>query len=126
MFCNELAGIPVYKNEVKTNKNVSSGISTSDKVQINEVLIQEAQKEENKMVHTCSYYQVELRERKLILESAIFVLKSYPDYEYEFQIINGTGYSVVKKTVDAGLNYEINVEKGYIRWIDIDHDCRII
>jgi hypothetical protein len=53
-------------------------------------------------------------------------LKSYPDYEYEFQIINATGYVAVKKNVDSGLNYEINVEKGYIRWIDIDHDCRII
>ncbi len=105
MFCKELAGIPIYKTEVKTNKNVSSGISTSDKAQINEILIQEAQKEENKMVHTCSYYQVELRERKLILETAIFVLKTYPDYECEFQVINGTGYVVVKKAVDAGLNY---------------------
>ena len=61
-----------------------------------------------------------------MLETAIFVLKSYPDYEYEFQVINATGYSVLKKTIDSGLNYEINVEKGYIRWIDVDNDCRIV
>lgn len=57
------------------------------------------------MVHTCSYFQVELRERKLILETAIFVLKTYPDYQYEFQVINATGYVVVKKMIDSGLNY---------------------
>lgn len=57
----------MYKGEVKTNKNVSSGISTSEKEQLNDVLIQEAQKKENKMVHTCSYFHVELRERKLVL-----------------------------------------------------------
>jgi hypothetical protein len=78
------------------------------------------------MVHTCSYYEVELRERKVILETAIFVLKSFPDFQYEFQIINATGYVALKKIIDSGLNYEINVDLGYIRWIDVDHDCKII
>ena len=45
-----------------------------------------------------------------MLETAIFVLKSYPDYEYEFQVINATGYSVLKKTIDSisGKNNGIN------------------
>lgn len=61
------------------------------------------------MVHTCSLFHVQLRERKLIQEYAIFVLKAYPDFEYEFHLINATGFTFLKKTVDLGLNYEINL-----------------
>jgi len=40
VFCKELAGIPIYKSEVKTNKNVSSNISSEGKKAINDILIQ--------------------------------------------------------------------------------------
>jgi hypothetical protein len=40
--------------------------------------------------------------------------------------VNATGYTFLKKTVDAGLNYEINLEQGYIRWIDLESDCKIV
>lgn len=78
------------------------------------------------MVHTCSLYHVALKERTLVQEYAIFVLKSYPNYEYEFNIVNATGYTFYKKTVDTSLNYEINLQFGYVRWIDIDKDCVIV
>ena len=47
------------------------------------------------------------------------MVKSYPDYQFEFRVINATGFAVLKKPVDANLSYEINVDQGYIRWIDI-------
>ena len=78
------------------------------------------------MVHTCSLYNVHKRERKIVQEYAIFVLKSFPNYGYEFHLINATGYTFLKKVVDTGLNYEINLEYGYIRWIDLDQDCMIV
>lgn len=78
------------------------------------------------MVHTCSLFHVQLKERKLIQEYAIFVLKAYPNFEYEFHIINATGFTFLKKSVDLGLNYEINLDNGYIRWIDLDSDCLIV
>ena len=119
--------MPVYKSvEKSTNKNVSSSIASEERVSLNDILIKEAQKNENKMVHTCSLYHVQLRERKLVQEYAVFVLKAYPDYEYAFHIINATGFAFEKKVVDSGLNYEINLEHGYIRWIDIDQDCLIV
>ena len=62
----------------------------------------------------------------MVQEYAIFVLKSYPGYEYEFHVINATGYAFCKKTVDTSLNYEINLEQGYIRWIDPDKECLIV
>jgi hypothetical protein len=60
-FCKELTGIPVYKTGKEANSNVTSGIASESKIQLNEVLIAEAQKDNNKMVHSCSYYRVELR-----------------------------------------------------------------
>ena len=78
------------------------------------------------MVHTCSLYHVYQRERKLIQEYAIFVLKSFPNYEYEFTLVNATGYTFYKRQVDSSLNYEINIQQGYIRWIDLDKDCVIV
>lgn len=40
--------------------------------------------------------------------------------------MNATGFAVLKKPVDANISYEINVDQGYIRWIDIENDCRIV
>jgi hypothetical protein len=54
------------------------------------------------------------------------VLKAFPNYEYEFSLVNSAGYTFYKRTVDASLNYEINLQYGYIRWIDLDQDCVII
>lgn len=108
-FCKELAGIPIYKTEVQSTSNISSSLNSEMKEQLNEVLIAEAQKKENKMVHSCSLYEVELRERKLVNENMVFVLKAYPNFEYEFQLINATGYVFLRKNVDSSLNYEINM-----------------
>jgi hypothetical protein len=54
------------------------------------------------------------------------VLKAYPNFEYEFHLINATGYTFEKKVIDSGLNYEINLEFGYIRWINLESDCLIV
>lgn len=78
------------------------------------------------MVHTCSCYSIQQRERNLINEHAIFVLKTYPDFAYEFQLINFSGFAFLRKTIEQGLNYEINIDKGYIRYIDTQNDCRIV
>lgn len=78
------------------------------------------------MVHTCSVYNILLKERKIVQEYAVFVLKAFPNFQYEFHIINATGYTILKKLVDAGLNYEINLDHGYIRWIDVEKECEII
>jgi hypothetical protein len=127
VFCKELAGVPVYKQaEKKANTNISSSVMSEERVSLNDVLIKEAQKEDNKMVHTCSLYHIILTERKVVQENAVFVLKAYPNYEYEFHILNATGFAFAKKRVNSGLNYEINLERGYIRWIDLDHDCLIV
>ena len=32
----------------------------------------------------------------------------------------------MKKSIDSGLNYEINLDQGHIRWIDLDQDCQIV
>ena len=56
----------------------------------------------------------------------MFVLKAFPDFEYEFHLVNATGYTIMKKSIDSGLNYEINLDQGHIRWIDLDQDCQIV
>ena len=78
------------------------------------------------MVHSCSMHFIISRERKLAHEGAIFVFRSYPDFHYEFQVLNSEGFIVMKKPFDGNLNYEVNADGGYIRWIDIDQDCRIV
>ena len=84
---------------------MSSSVASEERITLNEVLIREAQKPENKMVHTCSVFHVMLKERRLVQEYAVFVLKSYPDFEFEFQLVNAAGFAFQKKVIDSGLNY---------------------
>lgn len=78
------------------------------------------------MVHTCSLYHIQQKERTQIQEYAVFTLKTSTDYQYEFNLINAAGYPFLKQVVSSELNYEINLEHGYIRWLDMEQNCLII
>lgn len=54
------------------------------------------------------------------------MLKSYPDFNYEFQVVNATGFAVLIKQVDIDLVNNVNTSEGYIKWMDFEHDCRIV
>ncbi len=61
-LCKDLPGIPVYKDKNESSGvkslGVSSKISSKSEtdLEINKILINEAGKEENRMVHSASYY----------------------------------------------------------------------
>ena len=49
------------------------------------------------MVHTAIEYEIVDKERVLVNEAVVFVLKNVDKFAYEFQLINSTGYTYLRK-----------------------------
>lgn len=54
------------------------------------------------------------------------MLKEVGKFEYEFQIINATGFAVLKKELTPGLIYEINTDLAYIKWLHMKEDYKVV
>lgn len=89
-------------------------------------MIREAGNDENKMVHSAVLYEIVDKQRELINDSVIFVLKESGKFNFQFLILNATGYVVLKKQLDPTLIYEINTDLGYIKWLHSKEDYKVI
>ena len=48
------------------------------------------------MVHSASYFEIVDKERKLVKDNIVFVLKEVAKFEFEFQLINAAGFTFLK------------------------------
>ena len=125
-FCKELSGIPVYKNPGSSKISESSHGSKigGNKIseEFNEMLIIQAQKENNKVVFSGACYEIIDKEKKLVYDPVIIVIRAKGGFDYEIQLSNESGYLFLRKVIHSGLTYEVNTDEGYVRWLQIDED----
>jgi hypothetical protein len=57
------------------------------------------------MFHVSSYFEIVDKERKLVKDNIVFVLKEVAKFEFEFQLINAAGFTFLKKELTPSLIY---------------------
>lgn len=53
-------------------------------------------------------------------ENSVFVLKEVNKFQFEFQLLNASGFTFLRKELTPGLIYEVNTDLGYIKWMQIN------
>lgn len=78
------------------------------------------------MVFSGEQYEIVGKERKLVKDSVVFVLKNIEKFVYEFQLINATGFTYLRKELTPGLIYEVNTDLAYIKWLHVSEGYKIV
>ena len=81
------------------------------------------------MVHSASIYETVDKQRSLTNQAVVFTIRKADKFLYEFNLINATGYSFLKKQISSSLVYEVNINGGYLKWLHLPagtHKSKII
>jgi hypothetical protein len=66
------------------------------------------------------------REKKMVQELVVFILKRVGSFEFEFQVLNAAGFTILKKELTPSLIYEINTDLGYMKWLNLQEGYKVI
>ena len=78
------------------------------------------------MVHTAVYYEIVDKERELVNDSVVFLVKEVSKFTFELQVLNATGFVILKKELDPRLIYEVNTDLGYIKWLQSKETYNVV
>lgn len=78
------------------------------------------------MVHSAIYYEIVDKERHLVNDAVVFVLKEVGKFNFEIHLLNATGFLILKKELTPGLIYEINVDQGYFKWLHLRQEYKVV
>jgi hypothetical protein len=56
----------------------------------------------------------------------VFVLKKMGNFEFEFQLLNAAGFSILRKDLNPDLLYEVNTDLGYVKWMQDKAPYRVV